>query len=182
MPASAAPVSSKGAPITTAPPAIATAEPKRPSAFASGFRKVWRSAPVDASNRCAAPALAATVSSKGAPTRIIVSLAATAEPKRSPSRGCGASMAWRRAPGGGWMRDGAITTAALEDEGRARVRGAAVEVRRADQEVGADGGDGGTELVARGGRRLEERGQERARRRVEEVGGARVAGGGVVEA
>src|SRR5438094_426258 len=155
MPASAAPVSSKGAPIRTALPAIATAEPKRPSGFARGFRKVWRSAPVDAWNRCAAPALAATVSSKGAPTRIIVSLAATAEPKRSPSRGCGAWSVWSSAP---------------------------VEVRRADQEVGADGGDRGAELVARGGRRLEERGQERARRRVEEVGGAGVAGGGVVEA
>ena len=83
--------------------------------------------------------------------------------------------------GGGRLGERA-DSAALEEEDRTRVGGAAVEVRRADQEVGADGGDRGAELVARGGRRLEERGQERARRRVEEVGGARVAGGGVVEA
>src|SRR5207248_9054628 len=83
--------------------------------------------------------------------------------------------------GGGGLGERAHR-AALEEEDRTRVRGAAVEVRRADQEVGADRGNRGAELVARGGRRLEERGQERARRRVEEVGGAGVAGGGVVEA
>src|SRR5207244_12307662 len=82
--------------------------------------------------------------------------------------------------GGGGLGERA-DSAALEEEDRTRVRGAAVEVRRTDQEVGADGGDGGAELVARGGRRLEERGQERARRRVDEVGGAGVAGGRVVE-
>src|SRR5207249_242661 len=70
----------------------------------------------------------------------------------------------------------------VEEEDRTRGGGAAVEVRRADQEVGADRGNGGAELVARGGHRLEEGGQDRARRRVEEVGGAGVAGGGVVEA
>src|SRR5438874_6117208 len=98
MPASAASVSSNGAPTRTVPPAIATAEPKRESTSDAGFKSVWRSAPVAASKRWTAPALAATVSSNGAPTTIVVSLAATAEPKRSPSRGCGAWRVWRSAP------------------------------------------------------------------------------------
>ena len=73
--------------------------------------------------------------------------------------------------------------AAAEDEDRPRVRGAAVvEVGRADEEVTAERRHGGAELVARGSRRRFEGRHERAGHRVEEVGGAGIVGGGIVEA
>src|SRR5437016_4396506 len=89
MPASAASVSSNGAPTRTVPPAIATAEPKRESTSDAGFKSVWRSAAVAASKRWAAPAPGAPLPSKGAPTITVFPAAASAKPKRSSKVGVG---------------------------------------------------------------------------------------------
>ena len=78
---------------STSLPSVAMARPHwNRSEPEPGTSSVWRRAPVVPSNTYAAPALAATVSSDGAPTAMFPLATATDAPNSSPDAGVGFSM------------------------------------------------------------------------------------------